>query len=64
MSTNDRHIAMLRVRVALWDVLFYCQVKYFLLRMSCSFGIFPDVLCFDSVFLDDERGRHLNLGCQ
>ena len=66
MSTNDCDVARLRIRVAFGNVLLYRQVKHFFLGMSCSMGIFPYVLSFDSVLLDDECGCHVGslMGCE
>lgn len=54
MSANDGYIARLGVRIALGDVLFYCQVKHLLLRVRSGFGIFAYMLCFHGVLLHVE----------
>lgn len=54
MRTDDRDIARLRIGVTLRYVLFHCQVKHFILRMSGGFGILAYMLCFHAMFLHVE----------
>lgn len=55
MSSDDGHIARLRILVVEGDVLLHGQVERLLLRGGCRLRVLPDILAWDHMFHDVER---------